>query len=437
SRNTITFNRGASLTSTQYHAGILLQSCTGAHVTGGDNNTDPDIQNDIEVATIGVTGFRGIDIENSPDVRLNCNIIKNISNSFVFTGDCFGTLMRKNYLENFEVGINNFHSILDNQGWYTGSIWEKLNNQWVDASSTQFRVGGIIDQPFNWYHQSGSTYTPSPHSFNVTLLGSSTGNPPCNDYTPQMRDELYGKVIGDSLNFNYFNEENTYLVKTSAFERMKRDTSILNEGRSTDTDFQNYFLLNDSTNIGILSEVRVLSLDSLSIDEAIDANEAIDDEIGIETYMKTVYGIYLNTIAVGLPLSATDSSTLELIALKTWIEAGKAIYIAASMLGMEIHPAIPELRLSANSTSDSLITQPNKNQILIHPNPAANSLTVSGLENKKSVLQIFDMQGKLVFNEEVMEDTTIDISKLIIGVYRINVIANGISSSFKFIKLKY
>ena len=65
------------------------------------------------------------------------------------------------------------------------------------------------------------------------------------------------------------------------------------------------------------------------------------------------------------------------------------------------------------------------NGMLIFPNPANQSFTISFTETQESVKQlcIFDMQGKIMLRQENLSDNTVNISNLPSGTYIVQVIS--------------
>jgi len=70
-----------------------------------------------------------------------------------------------------------------------------------------------------------------------------------------------------------------------------------------------------------------------------------------------------------------------------------------------------------------LVDELNSETVLIYPNPAKNYITVNlnGLEETSSILKIYDLSGKLVFEKQYSYITTIDVSDFSNGVYTLEV----------------
>lgn len=87
------------------------------------------------------------------------------------------------------------------------------------------------------------------------------------------------------------------------------------------------------------------------------------------------------------------------------------------------------------STVRTVWFENGSNDISIHPNPAKESITISGLLGNENI-QVYDIVGKLVQSAKAKESTlTISIDNFTDGVYFIRVInPNGTVSAHKFIK---
>ena len=65
------------------------------------------------------------------------------------------------------------------------------------------------------------------------------------------------------------------------------------------------------------------------------------------------------------------------------------------------------------------------NNVSIYPNPNKGSFTIETPSTEKQTLQIFDVNGKLVFTQTITGNTSIDAANLAGGVYNVNIIGNG------------
>jgi len=64
----------------------------------------------------------------------------------------------------------------------------------------------------------------------------------------------------------------------------------------------------------------------------------------------------------------------------------------------------------------------NNNKLIIYPNPSIGNFSVETNTTKKQTLQIFDINGKLVYNQDIINtQTNIDVTKLPEGVYNVSI----------------
>jgi hypothetical protein len=78
------------------------------------------------------------------------------------------------------------------------------------------------------------------------------------------------------------------------------------------------------------------------------------------------------------------------------------------------------------------INNQERNKIVIEPNPATNTISISNIESEKYSVEIFDMIGNSIL--KVSNQRTIDISFLASGIYLVNVQQGNQSQTQKLIK---
>jgi CubicO group peptidase (beta-lactamase class C family) len=78
------------------------------------------------------------------------------------------------------------------------------------------------------------------------------------------------------------------------------------------------------------------------------------------------------------------------------------------------------------------ITDQELNKIIIGPNPATNTISISNIESEKYSVEIFDMIGNSIL--KVSNQSTLDISFLASGIYLVNVQQGKQSQTQKLIK---
>jgi len=83
----------------------------------------------------------------------------------------------------------------------------------------------------------------------------------------------------------------------------------------------------------------------------------------------------------------------------------------------------------ANSTND---TDMKENQISVFPNPASDFVSIQGITSR-ALITISDITGKIVLKEYVMQNASLVVSNLDMGIYMMTVFENGESSTKKMI----
>ena len=66
----------------------------------------------------------------------------------------------------------------------------------------------------------------------------------------------------------------------------------------------------------------------------------------------------------------------------------------------------------------------NASQVNIYPNPNKGSFTIETTATEKQTVQVFDVNGKLVFSQTIHGNTSIDAGTLADGVYNVNIMGN-------------
>jgi hypothetical protein len=92
--------------------------------------------------------------------------------------------------------------------------------------------------------------------------------------------------------------------------------------------------------------------------------------------------------------------------------------------------------LPRNEVNDIITTgyasiNENNLEFSVYPNPASNSVTVSGIEN--GTVAIYAVSGKVVYNSKVNGNTTINIEGFTTGIYTVEVIENKVKANYKLI----
>ncbi|GEM_PF-3529451 len=77
-----------------------------------------------------------------------------------------------------------------------------------------------------------------------------------------------------------------------------------------------------------------------------------------------------------------------------------------------------------NGTTN-ISTLNNHASVQIYPNPAQNNFTIEPNTNEKQIVEVYDVNGKLILQQTINGKTTIDVSNLNAGVYNVNVTGNA------------
>jgi hypothetical protein len=438
--NTISYHTGTNAI-VDFHHAIWLQRCNNADVLENTitNNTPTPEAN-----------LRGINIENCQNANIGCNNITNMGRAMRFEGDCTGmpgTQLIKNNMTDYEIGIELDLAQLPNQGT-TGDPWDNTWSQLLNPN-TKLKVAGQLLQPIPivWYFQGTDgdvtdIHVPSPRGANIINpfelqpLGTvdCANSSRIGDFD---RDERFGAVVGDSAEYVDFENELSYAAKTSVYEALKQNDSLLTLGLPTDASFQQFFDEMSETNIGMLSEVKT-AIDSNEINTAAFINETVNDTNSIEYCRKALNSILTEKVLQDMPLTAADTATLEYIYAQHWINAGDAVYEAAAVLSREYHSPLISFRKKPNSEPEKPKTPLNFNKVEIYPNPANNMLYVSGLPVESCWLEIYDSFGRLVYRKiNNAKSVSIDLLHYSEGIYNLN-IKNNTSEYFNthFVVLK-
>lgn len=352
-----------------------------------------------------------------------------------FYGNCDGTLLRNNSMSEYDEAIHLDKATLPDQYQWNDatSDAEPMHNVWNDAAAND-RVTGTIAtiNKINWYYETGQTaQNPDPTGLSSLVFPQDdvAGIVACDDISNrQSREARFGAVVGDTMHFEDDQNENAYFAKSIALKAMDDNAQLLSQGNANDADYVDFYYAMKQSNIGMFDSINNITTDSNQISNAIAINASINDTNTVEYYKKTVLDIYLNTEAQNIQLTQNDSAFCDFISSLSYFTAGDAIYIAAGLIGKEIHPSNTVGLRTVNQVIKKDIANPL--YVFLFPNPANDKIFVTGLNGEKGIIEIFDEQGKKIISKSCYgENITIDVSKLANGVYRLNI--KSASGSFK------
>jgi hypothetical protein len=139
------------------------------------------------------------------------------------------------------------------------------------------------------------------------------------------------------------------------------------------------------------------------------------------------YQCYAMPIApkVSLPIAPGDSLNMHAIITANCISGSGVMHVSAEVVGDT--GAAMQLTYTAHLTSTCVTGISNLNPetaISVFPNPANDRITVSGTDpNHELLIQIIDLQGRVVFSENKAAGPLVEIS------------INGVAAGFYFVKV--
>ena len=89
-----------------------------------------------------------------------------------------------------------------------------------------------------------------------------------------------------------------------------------------------------------------------------------------------------------------------------------------------------DLEVTCDQTTDVIETL--EEQISLYPNPSKNIINVKGVNFNNAEVHIIDAAGRDVTSQTVLNQTTIDVSKLTIGSYMLSINRNGEKANKRF-----
>ncbi|MBK9046112.1 MAG: hypothetical protein IPL74_05230 [Bacteroidetes bacterium] len=399
--NIITSNYQSGFAPSEIYKGIWVQNSNDAFIVGNE------VSNLYEI-TGSTTNFRGIEMQHCYDGRINCNIIDNIPLSFYILGECDGTLLRKNTMSHYDAGIELESATIAPQFQINNSSGdeEPIDNIWTDdpapfGDATDRVTGTTNSSPFLWLYQtSNGDYNPldgGTTSPVVAVQSDGAASVDCHDVSNrQSRETRFAATVGDSLAFDYYEVERSWMARKYAYEAMRTDSTLLYQDTLTDQIYQDFFWHEDSLNTGKFGTIRFLSADTSYFGTAETINESVFDEIDLETNLKIANSYYFNNLAIDEPFDSADSSAVLSLAELPYYTAGEAAFITFGMLGLERTPYIPALRIAPELVIPIQSSTPLHNSIQLFPIPVTYYIHFASSNLTIDKVEIFDSQLKLI-----------------------------------------
>lgn len=420
----------------------------------------------------------------------DCNATDMTEMGMEFLADCDKSIIRGNSFRthNFGFQLGATFGGTSCTGWSTGIIGDQatmndgggpytLGNKFEGSDGLgTFGMGsmhsansyaffnpnnGVFNQ---WYfHDLNQIYYPPLPPFtldNCAIANASAFNPfpdpsiqyytcqTCPNLQPGNSDEEVEQRIAainntDSTAYGTQTPLITSSLKDGLYDFIKKDTALLDSSQMIH-DF--YFSVKNSS-IGKFYEVQVMISKMISDSDSVAAatikaealliNNSIPVNYVFEQNQKDMNNIMLNYdgVITEQNLASSDKPIVEGIAWQCPYKGGKAVYTARAIV-WKYNPGakFSDYELcneGAYFRQTQQLTKPvNTTNISLHPNPAANSVTINyslpGIENPRAL--ILDVTGRaiksfLVNSKETQKE--IDISGFIPGIYFVKVNADN------------
>ncbi len=163
-------------------------------------------------------------------------------------------------------------------------------------------------------------------------------------------------------------------------------------------------------------------------------NQSNLDGIGARIEIVTTLGTQIRDVKSGVGFKYMSSITAHFgLGEDTEIET-LTIYWPSGAVDVISNPIINNSLNVVEGSSPLSIDENLLNNVNVYPNPVTNELTIkTTLDLENSVIAIFDVQGKKVFNS-FFESNTLAVENLENGIYFLRIIQNEKQINLKFIK---
>ncbi|MBI4932225.1 MAG: T9SS type A sorting domain-containing protein, partial [Bacteroidetes bacterium] len=395
-----------------------------------------------------VATLQGVNVENSPQTTVLANTMNKTGSGIYCNGQNPNSTLACNTFNTCFTGIN-FNAVsppvptnVGDQiaGPTTNGFAQK--NKWIAIAPGGTKMMGDIFPAIHFWWKGGGVFTPLPHlvspaSFTTGAVQSTTNNfdicatqiapPP----PGQQREQMFGSIARNQLNFPQFDAENKWVNRQYAFRSLKENPSMLTLGMPDDSVYQNFYNQYASDNIGRFTQVNDF-IAANDLTNAVQANNAVAPANLIESNRKQANEIYLNSWAQGiLSFTPADSAALYNIAMQEPVTGGDGVYSARVILGLD----------PTNSSSRMIIAEDNKQEVAqaikvsgkIYPNPAMKGEAVLDYpvdEKDNAALEIYSIVGRKEASYQLISGTKyhqFDISNLTEGIYLYHVIVNEVN----------
>ena len=382
--------------------------------------------------------FVGMRINQSPGSCIENNAITNFGHGMSFFGQSFVYSLFSNTITDFDIGINLSNANIgltvgteDNQNPGNGNVMGNVWNLCNGCTATTKIDGSLASAVLTWYTNvsSGNTF-PDNNVTGIIVDNISAGTPlsECpmpfqylEDEDPpitlRVRNDLFGGVVADTVRYTAeFENEFRYESKQVVYDVLKNHPTLLDMNDESDDAFVEFYSDMLSSNIKKIDSLEVLinqkqfELAHTLLNEFVDTNT-------IEYNYKFVFTYYIKLMLWGEDsLDDGDSEELLTIANENPILGGKSIYMARTILNLEVNdePLSSSSRLMQSKKTQKEIT------LNIYPNPSNNIVNV--LLSNSSIaeeIQLSDITGRVC--SKLSDANQMSTSQFLPGVYFLRV----------------
>jgi Secretion system C-terminal sorting domain len=382
--------------------------------------------------------FVGLKMNQSPGSCIENNAITNFGHGMSFFGASYIYSLFSNEITDFDIGVNltnaNIGPTVGTEDVNNPGNDNVMGNSWIlcNGCTATTKIMGSLSAAGLFWFTDGNPGSTLPESNNLTIsvinLSSPTVESECpmpldymeDDDPPfnlRIRNELFGGVVADSIRYTQeYESEFRYEGKQVVFGVLKNHPALLDMDDESDDAFVEFYSGMLSSNIKKIDSIETLIDQKQFMLAYTLLNEFVDTNT-IEYNYKFVFSYYIKLMLWGADsLDDSDKDELLAIAYENPLLGGKSIYMARTILNLEIRdePLSSSSRLMQPKTEAKDIT------LNVFPNPAGDLVNVK-LSNAlvPQEILIFDITGRM---SAVFSNTNqVHTAFLIPGVYFLKV----------------
>jgi hypothetical protein len=379
---------------TYFHLGIWLENSNNIDVV--ENNIVR--ANSLNGAPNGFEEFlTGIRVQRmaGATVLLRNNLITRCGTGIKFSGDCYGTSVYCNTITSdpsvtFPRGLFFDNAGLSNQG----ANCNPFGNTYLAFSNSlnAFKVSGVLTASMQWFGPGSIT----PFSvgqigfFNVVPTSCTPFPSICGEIDNTVMDQIYNRVhqiVYDEITYEENPEESRYLDLLFAYNTILNDSVL----QTIDPVYMQFIDLHANDNIGQYVDATALRNNDQIIEALNKLNGLINLNV-IDQNRVATERIALTLELENRELSDSERTVLTPIAESNYLLGGDGVINARAMLDREVHEEVSYLR--------------RKNPKVNNGTPKytiSEILKWSDLEKEKVDVKVYDVLGKLVFENKLTE----------------------------------